>query len=192
MLEYDRILIRQCLKKNRKAQNELHKRCYNVLIPVCWRYATDKDQAVEYFNLGFTKILFNLKKYKTNVPFELWCRKVMINSVIDEYRKSRKYKERVELKEQQDLGRMMKVENRLSEAQEDMLDVIKSKLNRLPPMTSRVFNLYAIDGYKHHEIASLLNISEGTSQWHYSMAKKRIRELVRETHGELMQNEKAS
>ena len=59
-------------------------------------------------------------------------------------------------------------------------------------MTSKVFNLYAIDGYNHQEIASLLDISEGTSQWHYSMAKKRIRELVRESHGETYFNEKAS
>lgn len=192
MLEYDPKLVKRCLKKDRKAQNELHKRCYAQLIPVCWRYAADQDQAVEYFNLGFTKIIFNLKKYKTNVPFELWCRKVMINSIIDEYRRSKQYRETMELKAREDLSNATRLETELSEAQEDMLELIKSKLKKLPPMTSKVFNLYAIDGYKHHEIASLLDISEGTSQWHYSMAKKRIRELVRESHGETYFNEKAS
>lgn len=192
MLEFDRQLVKRCLKKDRKAQNELHKRCYPVLIPVCWRYAKDQDQAVEYFNLGFTKIIFNLKKYRTSVPFELWCRKVMINTIIDEYRKSKNYRETFELKDREDFPANQRSDSALSEAQEDMLEVIKSKLKKLPPMTSKVFNLYAIDGYKHHEIAVLLDISEGTSQWHYSMAKKRIRELVRETHGEQYFNEKAS
>ncbi len=131
---------------------------------------------------GFTKIIFNLKKYKSNVPFELWCRKVMINSIIDECRRSKQYRETMELKAREDLSNATRLETKLSEAQEDMLELIKSKLKKLPPMTSKVFNLYAIDGYKHHEIATLLDISEGTSQWHYSMAKKRIREMVRESH----------
>lgn len=184
--------MKQCLKRDRKAQNELHKLCYQHLIPVCWRYATSQDQAVEYFNLGFTKIIFNLKKYKTNVPFELWARKVVINTIIDEYRRSRQYRETVALESREEMVGAVRQESHLSETQEDMLDVIKSKLKKLPPMTSRVFNLYAIDGYKHNEIATLLDISEGTSQWHYSMAKKRIRELVKESHGELYFNEKAS
>ena len=66
----------------------------------------------------------------------------------------------------------------LSERQQEQLDQIKRKMKMLPPVTSKVFNLYAIDGYKHCEIASLLKISEGTSQWHYSIAKKKIREMI--------------
>jgi DNA-directed RNA polymerase specialized sigma24 family protein len=66
----------------------------------------------------------------------------------------------------------------LSDHQEEMLDLIKSKSLKLPPMTLKVFNLYAIDGYMHNEIAELLGISEGTSAWHYSEAKKRIRQMI--------------
>lgn len=167
------------MKRDRKAQNELHRVCYEQLIPVCWRYANDKDQAVEYFNNGFVKIIFGLKKYKDNIPFELWCRRVMINSIIDDYRKTKQYKEHIEVQAQEELVKMGQVEeSRLSETQEEKLDQIKSKVKFLPPVTSKVFNLYAMDGYKHCEIAALLNISEGTSQWHYSIAKKKIKEML--------------
>lgn len=192
MLEYDPILIKKCLKKDRRAQNDLHERCYNVLIPVCWRYATSRDQAVEYFNQGFLKIITNLDKYKTKVPFELWCRRVMINSIIDDYRKGKQYKENIELKAREEMARMQPSEPVLSESQEEMLDLIKTKMRFLPPVTSKVFNLYAIDGYKHHEIASLLNISEGTSMWHYSVAKKKIRQMINDSASAGMMNERAS
>ena len=155
--------------------------CYNVLIPVCWRYAKTKDQAVEYYNAGFLKIIVNLKKYRTKVPFELWCRRVMINAIIDEYRKTKQYYENVELKSREEMAALESPETVLSEAQEELLDLIKSKVRLLPPVTSKVFNLYAIDGYKHHEIAELLQISEGTSMWHYSVAKKRLKEELGDT-----------
>ncbi|MFT5185766.1 MAG: RNA polymerase sigma factor (sigma-70 family) [Flavobacteriales bacterium] len=192
MLEYDPILIKKCLKKDRRAQNDLHERCYNVLIPVCWRYSTSRDQAVEYFNQGFLKIITNLDKYKTKVPFELWCRRVMINSIIDDYRKGKQYKENIELKAREEMARMQANEPVLSDSQEEMLDLIKTKMGFLPPVTSKVFNLYAIDGYKHHEIASLLNISEGTSMWHYSIAKKKIRQMINDSASAGMMNERAS
>lgn len=66
----------------------------------------------------------------------------------------------------------------LSDLQIDLVELIRSKVPMLPPMTAKVFNLYAVDGYKHQEIAELLKISEGTSMWHYSEAKRRIREMI--------------
>ncbi|MEO0403771.1 MAG: sigma factor-like helix-turn-helix DNA-binding protein, partial [Bacteroidota bacterium] len=88
--------------------------------------------------------------------------------------------EHIELQAKEELARIELQDkgSTLSEQQEDQLEQIKRKMKLLPPVTSKVFNLYAIDGYKHCEIASLLNISEGTSQWHYSMAKKKIKEMI--------------
>ncbi len=192
MIEYDPTLIKRCLKKDRKAQNELYRLCYDVLMPTCWRYTNSKDQAVEYFNTGFLKIIFNLKKYKKKYPFELWLRRVLINSIIDEYRKTKHYRENIEVTEREKLNRVAVTEIKVSDVQDDMIDLIKSKIRLLPPVTSKVFNLYAIDGYKHNEIANLLKISEGTSQWHYSIAKKRIREMISEPKEEIEQNERAS
>lgn len=116
----------------------------------------------------------------------------MINSIIDDYRKGKQYKENIELKAREEMARMQANEPVLSDSQEEMLDLIKTKMGFLPPVTSKVFNLYAIDGYKHHEIASLLNISEGTSMWHYSIAKKKIRQMINDSASAGMMNERAS
>ena len=145
------------------------------MMAICWRYASSKEQAIELVNLGFLKVLLNLKKYKTEVPFELWLRRVVINEVIDQLRKSKKYKEVIEVREEQDLPRAVTEEER-DDLQTERLEWIKTKTKELPNVTGRVFNLYAFDGYKHQEIAEMLNISEGTSQWHYSMAKQKLRE----------------
>lgn len=115
----------------------------------------------------------------------------MINAIIDEYRKSKQYKEHIELKAKEDLAKIEKPDIG-SEAEEELIELIKSKVRLLPPVTSKVFNLYAIDGYKHHEIAELLQISEGTSMWHYSVAKKRIKEMMGEKSGNEFVNERAS
>lgn len=129
-------------------------------------------------NLGFVKIVTNLDKKRGEVPFELWARRITINVIIDEYRKQKNYRSHYQLHEQPE-----KLGAKETEAQEDkefeLVDLIKSKIPQLPPMTAKVFNLYAIDGFKHQEIANMLQISEGTSMWHYSEAKRRIRELLR-------------
>jgi len=171
----DQQLIERCLKEDRRAQGELYQLLYKQLIGTCWRYAADKEQAVEYMNLGFVRVLLNLKQYRPEVPFELWARRVTINTIINEFKKNKVWKDRnrVGLPE----FMMQKTEEGdLSGAQQEMLEVIRSKALELPPMTLKVFNLFAIDGYSHHEISEMLGISEGTSAWHFSDAKRRIRE----------------
>lgn len=148
-----------------------------MLIGVCWRYAKDKEQAVEYMNVGFVRVLMNLKQYRKDIPFELWARRVMINSIINEYKKNKRWNEKIsDVKEERFID--VQGDSDISEHQEELLDLIRQHSLKLPPMTLKVFNLYAIDGYMHNEIAELLGISEGTSAWHYSEAKRRIRQML--------------
>jgi RNA polymerase sigma factor (sigma-70 family) len=128
-------------------------------------------------NLGFVKIITHLSKRQTDVPFEMWCRRIVINTMIDEFRKSKNFKKHVTIVEDHKLP-VGAESNDLSDLQMELVDLIRSKIPKLPPMTAKVFNLYAIDGYKHQEIAELLQISEGTSMWHYSEAKRRIKEMM--------------
>jgi RNA polymerase sigma factor (sigma-70 family) len=170
-------LLQRCQDDDSRAQSELYKLLYGSLIGLCWRYSTDNEQAVEYMNLGFVRILLNIKRYKKDVPFEMWARRVMINTIINEFKKNKNWNEKSVrgqdlrmVEERDDFG--------LSEHQSEMLEIIKQKSIMLPPMTLKVFNLYAIDGYSHNEISNLLGISEGTSAWHFSEAKKRIRQMI--------------
>ena len=170
-------LIERCLKEDQRAQSELYKLLYKQLIGTCWRYASDKEQAIEYMNLGFVRILLNLRQYKPEVPFELWARRVTINTIINEFKKNKVWKDRNRVGIP-DFMMQATEEGELSGAQQEMLEAIRSKALQLPPMTLKVFNLYAIDGYSHHEISDMLGISEGTSAWHFSDAKRRIREAL--------------
>lgn len=173
----DHNLLERCLKEDRRAQGELYKLLYRQLIGTCWRYASDKEQAVEYLNLGFVRVLLNLKQYKPEIPFELWARRVTINTIINEFKKNKVWKDRNKVGLPEYTANRVE-ENELSGAQQEMLEAIRSKSLQLPPMTLKVFNLFAIDGYSHGEISEMLGISEGTSAWHFSDAKRRIRQSL--------------
>jgi len=82
-------LIDDCINKNRKAEYELYKVTYSYLMSICIRYTRNQEKAKEVLNMGFFKILTNLNTYKPEIPFKPWIRKVMINTLINEYKKEK-------------------------------------------------------------------------------------------------------
>ncbi len=177
VIEYNSDIVKRCLKKDRRAQNELYKSCYNVMMTISWRYTQSKDEALEFMNAGFLKVIINLKKYKKEIPFDYWVRRVVINEVLDQMRKKKTYREVMDVREESKLPEIVQ-EDELTYDQIEKIEKIKNRTKDLPKMTEKVFVLYAFDGYKHSEIAKMLNISEGTSQWHYSTAKKKLKEWL--------------
>ena len=171
-------LLSACMRKDRKAQHQLYKLSYSFLASICIRYVKNREDADELVNMGFLKILNNLEKYRREIPFTLWMRRVMINTIIDEYRKNRKEKEMMETidfneyhpefddGEINDYVRLLDAE------------YIHVLVLQLPAMSRRVFNLFVVDGYAHKEIAEMLNMSEGTSKWHLNFARNKLKELL--------------
>lgn len=163
---------------DRRAQFQLYQRCFNLLMSVCMRYRKSEDEAVAMVNAGFLKIVQSLDKYKEPVPFEAWIRRIMINTLIDDFRKNRKVNELIEDRDFTDTDN----QNGLVDFNTADLDFDASQLEAmirtLPPMSRKVFNLYAIDGYNHKEIGSMLNISDGTSKWHLSSARSKLKDLI--------------
>jgi RNA polymerase sigma-70 factor (ECF subfamily) len=102
-------------------------------------------------------------------------RRVTINCIVDEFRKKSLYKDHIEI--HGDSIEFMLMPS-LHDNTNNLEEVVQSILSELNPTTRSVFNLYAIDGYKHKEIGSLLGISEGTSAWHYSEARKVLKHLL--------------
>lgn len=171
-------LIQKCIKNDRKAQETFYKLCYSKFIGTAFRYSKNKEQAIEFFNHGFVKILMNLKKYELEKPFDFWAKRVLINEILNELKKEKNiYEKEVYLPDNHDF---IQESSNDDEYLVEKIDLIKQNINTLPPMTKKVFNLY-IDGYKHHEIASMLNMNENTSMWHYSEAKKRIKSNLLKT-----------
>lgn len=171
-------LITACINGERKAEYDLYKNTYSYLMSICIRYTRNQDRAKEVLNVGFLKILKSLDRYNPQIPFKPWIRKIMINTLINEYKKEKIHYSNVQYVETYH-------EN---EAYSDMnkavlkidADQIYAFIAKLPPASQQVFNLYFIDGFKHKEIAEMLNITEGTSKWHLNAAREKLKEMLRE------------
>lgn len=169
-------LIAMCAKQDRRAEYELYKVSYSYLMSICLRYNKDKDTASEILNMGFLKILKNISIYKPEIPFKVWIRRIMVNTLIDEYRKQKREKERVTyVDEYYDSSDYADVNDALSNIS---CKQIYEEINKLPQATKQVFNLYIIDGYSHKEVGELLGISEGTSKWHLNSAREKLKEQI--------------
>ena len=169
-------LIALCIKQDRKAEYEMYKQAYSYLMSICMRYSKDKDTASEILNMGYLKILRNLTSYKPEIPFKAWIRRIMVNTLIDEYRKNKREKEKVTyVEEYYDNVDFSDVNEALSRIN---CNQIFEHVNQLPEATKKVFNLFVVDGFSHKEIAELLDISEGTSKWHLNAARTKLKELI--------------
>ena len=169
-------LLTACIRHERKAEYELYRIAYPYLMSICFRYVHSHEEAREMLNMGFMKILYNLEKYEPQVSFKAWARKVMINVLIDEYRKEKRHHEVIRYVETYN----EESENaELNEAMVKMnVDQIHALIMKLPPVSQKVFNLYAVDGYSHKEISGMLNMSEGTSKWHLNFSRGKLKEMI--------------
>lgn len=179
-MNLDPLLLQAAQHGDRKAQSALYRSCFPVLMAVCMRYKRDKQDAVSALNNGFLKIIQNLERYKRDeVPFEAWIRRIMINTVIDEYRREKKWRELTVFAE--DIERVFPNEPIDWNEADQRLDVqhLEALLQRLPPKTQKVFNLFAIDGFSHQEISDMLGMSEGTSKWHVNNARTQLQSWIK-------------
>lgn len=169
-------IIAQCIKRDRKAEYELYKNTYSYLMSICLRYTRDKDTASASLNMGFMKILSNLDKYNLAIPFKVWIRKIMVNTLIDEYRKNKREREKVTyVEEYYDNSDFSEANGAISKMDCKQIYIL---IDKLPEATKQVFNLFVIDGYSHKEIGDMLGISEGTSKWHVNSARQKLKEQI--------------
>lgn len=168
-------LIEGCIQQDRRSQNELYKRYFPLMSSIALRYTHNEDEALQRMNGGFYRVLKNIEKYDNQYALATWIRNILVNHLIDEFRKEKKYIANIHLTDYTDdtVGvDFNAAESNLREAD------LRKMLKRLPDVTKQVFNLFAIDGYKHREIADYLGISEGTSKWHVSDARKKLKIML--------------
>lgn len=168
-------LIERCIRQERKAQSEMYRALYGTLMGICTRYQRDRQEAMALLNQGFLKILLNLEKRRPEVPFEPWVRRIMINTVIDGFRQERERHttERTDIPLEQHDATVVNTYLQQMEA-----EAFARLLEQVPPMSRNVFNLFAVDGYSHAEVAALLGISEGTSKWHVANARSILQQAL--------------
>ncbi len=184
-------LLHDAQRGDRRAQYQLYQRCFSVLMSVCMRYRRSEEEAASMVNMGFLKIVQNLGKYQEPVPFEAWIRRIMINTLIDDFRKNRKVNELMENRDFTDTDNDVGlVEFNTADLNFDASE-LEAMIRKLPPMSRKVFNLYAIDGYNHKEIGDMLGISDGTSKWHLSFSRSKLKEMIERSQVSGVRGQKA-
>ena len=178
LVEVTAEIVKACLRDDRRAIKSLYMYCFKQLMPVCFRYHHNEEDARAALNMGFMKILKGLETIEGEFNFNAWSKRIMINSLIDEYRRNKKHSEHLHYREtERELE--LNVDSVVNSADSNFgCDAIMKMVDDLPPISAKVFNLYVIDGYNHKEIGELLSISEGTSKWHLSTARKILRDKL--------------
>ena len=165
-------LIRGCIKQDRKCQKMLYKAFYGFSMGICLRYANDRDEAAEVMNQGFFKVFTHIESYDITRPFKAWLGRIMTNVSIDFYRANLKMAYTEDLDKAEHISDGDRVDKNLHYS--DLLAMVQ----KLPQAYRTVFNLFAIDGYSHEEIAAMLNINIGTSKSNLHKARQKLKLMI--------------
>jgi RNA polymerase sigma-70 factor (ECF subfamily) len=170
----DEQLVKGCVEGRPSAQKYLFEKYSRKMMGVCLRYATERQEAEDVLQEGFIKVFNAIGTFNNQGSLEGWVRKIMVNTALDNYRKNSATKHAVEIDEMQDvLGK----DNDIVETME--AEGLLSLLQKLPEGYRVVFNMYAMEGYTHKEIAEQLGISANTSKSQYSRARTYIQKMLK-------------
>lgn len=165
-------IIQGCINNDRKCQKALFDRFASNMLMVCMRYARHRLEAEDMLQEGMVNIYTNIKQFTGNGSFEGWVKRIMINSCLKEIRKFSFKNE--------ELGIAPGVESKVDPeiyallSEKELLNIIQT----LPNGYRMVFNLYAVEGYSHKEIADKLDIEEGTSRSQLLKARKQLQKII--------------
>lgn len=166
-------LIKGCIRGDRNAQKQLYDIYSPLMYPVCLRYMKNSMEAEDVLVIAFTRIFEKISQFKATGSLEGWIKRIVINVALMHLRKQRTMFVISDM-EVEDMDRADG--SNYDYVQEEELF---SMLDRLPPGYRSVFNLYAIDGFSHKEIASHLGISENTSKSQFSRARVFLQKLLK-------------
>ena len=163
-------IIRLAIENNRSAQQKIYAKFSSKMLSVCRQYIKDIHQAEDIMITAFMKVFVNLKNFQQKGSFEGWIRRIMVNECISHIRVQKK----VIFLDDENFSEdsFNNIESQFS------VEDIQFLIDNLPDGYKMIFNLYAIEGYKHHEIASMLGINEGTSKSQLSHARKILKEQI--------------
>ncbi len=163
-------LIHNCKKQDIKAQEQLYRLYANKLFAVCLKYSSNYQQAEDNLQDGFMTIFEKIKQYQDKGSFEGWMKRIMINTTLQKYRKQTVF----EIFSEENL------KEPALEIDEDTvpMDYLLEIIQELPDRYRQVFNLYALDGFSHKEIAEMLQITTGTSKSNLARARMILKERI--------------
>ena len=171
LFKNDSLLIKRAAAGNRQAQRKLYEKYSGKMLSVCRQYVKDLQHAEEVMLNGFLKVFTHLEDFRDEGSFEGWVRKIMVREAISFLRtEKRSLFAEDEIPENDDFSYSFTSEFNAAHIQE--------LIDGLPAGYKMVFLMYAVEGYKHQEIAKMLNITEGTSKSQLFKARKMLQEKL--------------
>lgn len=165
-------LINACMENEREAQNQLYRMFYPRLMPMVLRYYSDYSLAEEILHDCFLKVYKHIHTFKYKGSFEGWIKTILRRTITDYARYKLKHKKHIILDDE------VRSKDFSIPADQMFYDDLIKLVQELPDATRIAFNLFAIEGVPHKEIAKMLGISEGTSKWHIHRAREILQEKI--------------
>ncbi len=168
----DKELIEGCSQNDRHFQEALYRQYFPTMMSVCMRHTNgDKETSMEILNTGMLRVFQKIDKYEFRGSFEGWLRRIIYHAVVDYFKQNTKNSHFLIFEERDEPIAATGLQN-------CYVEDIMSLVNYLPPMTQKVFRLYALEGFSHKEIGETLNITDGTSKWHLSTAREKLKQML--------------
>ncbi|MDQ3551037.1 MAG: sigma-70 family RNA polymerase sigma factor [Bacteroidota bacterium] len=166
-------LLQGCLKNKATAQRELYTKYSVKMLPVCYRYAHNREDAEDMLQEGFIKVFSQIHTFESRGSLEGWIRRIVVHTCINILKKNKKFNDSVDLIHA----------TSLQVREENIPSIIQAKqviecIRILPLGYRTVLNLYAIEGYSHREIGNMLDIEESTSRSQYTRAKAMLEDIL--------------
>ena len=169
--------IQKCASGDRRAQTTLYNMFASKMYGVCLRYSKDSTEAEDNLQDGFIRVFTKINQFGFKGSFEGWMRRIMVNTSLEKFRKSN------HLYPVEDMVVFESVQTAEETISAISADDLMKIIQELPPRYRMVFNLYAIEGYSHQEIATLMKITEGTSKSNLSRARVILQKKVIDDFG---------
>lgn len=167
-------ILRGCRKQKRSSQHALYRLFYAYGMSICIRYVENENEAISIMNDAFLKVYRNINRFDESKSFKPWFRKILVNTAINHIKKNHKYRAELPMENAKEIADREEILSRIS--YQELIALVQS----LSLSYRTVFNMYVIDGFKHHEIAAELGISVGTSKSNLVRAREKLRQLLTE------------
>lgn len=166
-------ILQGCIQNNAAAQKALYEKYSAKMLVVCYRYAHNREDAEDMLQEGFIKIFSQIHTFENRGSLEGWIRRIIVHTCINNLKKNKRFNDSVDLIHA----------NSIQVREESIPSIIQAKevvecIRVLPIGYRTVLNLYAIEGYSHREIASMLDIEESTSRSQYTRAKAMLEDVL--------------
>ncbi|MDR2564142.1 MAG: sigma-70 family RNA polymerase sigma factor [Prevotellaceae bacterium] len=174
----DQLLIQGCLRGDLRAQKGLYEKYAPMMMGVCLRYAGDKELARDLMQDGFVRLFTRISTYSGSGIFAAWARKIFVNTALEHLR----HDDALRFSDNIDEVAYLQ-DSDMSAIEQLSANELMKCMSELPDGFRTIFNMFAIEGYSHAEIAKELNINEGTSRSQYARARLLLQKKVEAMYG---------